>query len=209
MAYYKRKRVFKRRGTKRTYRKRNYNRRKLNMMARTIENKRILHTFSADGVGAAAEFSLLNGIAGGTTQDTRNGHKIVVNYLSLNLAIEQDVNVDRTHFRCLIVYDSQCNGSAPQWQDIFSPSTINGLRNVNQYKRFRILYDRTIWLNTYNRTDVQLRFNRKMALETRYDGANAVVSDITKGSLYFIAVSDQATYQPTVSGAIRVGFYDN
>lgn len=187
-----------------------YRSKKLSMVLASIENKRVLHDFTPTTVGTTSEFTLINSVSQGDTQSSRNGNKIMCNYLTGNFDIKVDPSATvPTQFRVLFVYDKQTNGAAPTYAEIISPTAIYGLRNVNEYYRFKILYDKTFWVDNIGPSTKHVRFNKKFKLQTRFDSTTGVVSAISMGSIYMVVVSSDNTNQPTFQGAVRLGFYDN
>lgn len=182
---------------------------KLAMIANSIENKRNTLDITASGVGTTAEFTILNGIAQGYTTGTRVGNKITMNYLTANFHLVCNASSTACFLRLSIVYDEQCNGAAPTFAEVFTPTQMYGLRDVDNSRRFKMIWDKTFCLDPVTNPHMNIRIAKKFNLETRYIGTTAVVSSIGTGSLYLIAVSSDNTYQPTVAAAIRTGYYDN
>lgn len=86
----------------------------------------------------------------------RNGTAVRLHTLSLNFQVTLNAIVSTDfaltqghgHWRFVLVQDRQCNGAAAAFVDIFESIGLQTYRNRENLKRFRILYDKTLVLNS-------------------------------------------------------------
>lgn len=156
-------------------------------------------------------FQLLNGMATGDTDGTREGQCIYLKSIKIRMAIQSDTSTtDNTNeIRIMLIYDKQPNGAILPLNQVLYDSTAGAIallssRHPDFMKRFAVLYDKNYSLHTLPNTgatpgaDVAglpikfLTISRafpKGATETQYNGGNAgTVADITRGSLYLVVL---------------------
>ncbi len=168
---------------------------------------------------------LLNGIAQGVDVDERIGNSIRI------LGLEWDVTIipnsaasSQTLVQVVILVDTQTEGAAPPTADVYSAGITSLVQapvpNINTaLYRFAILHHERFTAST---TNTVLPYNKSMHvmknkldnlvgqdLHTLYQGTTAAITDISKGSIYLVAVSNQATNTPTVTGQVRVFYEDD
>lgn len=115
--------------------------------------------FAFTGIGTSGNFvSALVTPAAGTGPENRIGRKITLKKLHIRLAFK-NVHTSATSgaqtadmVRCLVIQDTQCNGSAvTATSDLFqnpaSGALIRAFNNLENSGRFKTLYDKTIDMN--------------------------------------------------------------
>lgn len=180
---------------------------------------------TAVNVDDASLVQLLNGMAQGTTASTRIGRKIDIKSIQSRLNIQAQATAVTQQIACCVVFDTQANGVAPTWQDVFDNSTALGanrpwaMRNMSNAQRFQV-----IWYEKFNitgataaglatdETNETIEKYNKCDLVTQYNaGVAGTIADIQTGSLYFMAVSSAATgstVASTLTGTIRIRYAD-
>lgn len=139
---------------------------------------------------AGGRVVLLNGLARGDDIGGRNGREVVMKSIEtkFNLYVTAGTGVDQTH-RVVIVYDRQTNGAAPVLLDVLSAATAYAPRNLENRRRFKIIFDRTVALNASGESGSHqvLSFYRRLAHPTTFNAGNAgTVGDITTGAFFAI-----------------------
>jgi len=161
--------------------------------------------------------TLVNGVTMGTSAANRVGQSITMRSLQLRLvnAATPATGTDQIH-RLLLVLDRQANGTAPTLPDILYPGgTLFTMRNLDNRKRFKILWDKTIVLDasgepgTIRFTKMYLKFRRPVTVD--FNGGNAgSIGDITSNSLYLCLLGSNAPGNTAgiCQGNVRVRFTD-
>lgn len=154
----------------------------------------------------AGSLTLLNGIAVGDNQNTRDGAEIHCTSLQLRIAYTEDVGEIVPWFvRCIVFWDNQANGAAPT----VGGNPIGGvtaLLNTNivtaawlapyQYEnkeRFKVLYDNTITINPLLAANGTGRFvYKKIKLNrlTKYGDDINTIGGINTNSLYICFITE-------------------
>lgn len=139
---------------------------------------------------------LLNGIARGDDINERTGREVDMRSIQFSAQVRAATatGVDQTH-RVLIVYDRQTNAAAPTMAQVCESATIQAPRNLENRKRFSILFDEIYNLNAAaeSGSSRQIRWYRHLNHpETFNSGDAATVADITTGSVYLIVLGTEA-----------------
>lgn len=191
--------------------------------------------FAEAGVGTTPEFTLLNGIANGVTDDDRLGDKIRMTSLQFRMTIRNNIDASLINqVRIMVVRDRQANGTVPTYAN--SPSSglailNNAVITAQQYapymheasNRFKIYYDKTVVLNpmyveefnvstgeTTAVGEVEVYLSRYIKLGTivKYSGTTVTSSSIATNSLWMVIVSNNNTNSPLITWGARVYYKD-
>lgn len=169
--------------------------------------KKYIDTGIVNSVNSSGAVLALTAIAQGDTNTTRNGNSILCKSVQLRGHVAFDVSTTRNiSYRLFLVHDTQqVSDSSPTYSDIFSGGSQPVL-NLNHVGRFTILKSWSFapseqtqflideWINLGNH-------------HVRYNGtAN---TDIQKGGLYLVHVSNLTATLPNLVAQARVPFYDN
>lgn len=138
---------------------------------------------------------LLNGIARGDEINERTGRECVMKSIQINgHCYVTGSGIDQV-MRVLIVYDRQTNGTALTAAQVISAAgTANDVvtpRNLENRRRFKILYDRMFQLNASGEPGSSrvFKFYRRLNHPITFNSGDAgTVADITTGSLYAVVV---------------------
>lgn len=152
----------------------------------------------------------LTGISQGDTQSTRTGNSIFVRSVDIRLFFKTVHSHNLV--RVALVADSQQLGDTlPSYTDIYdsSGSTIAPLSHLNSgtVGRFRILYSRTFVLDDGEYANKAVKIFKKLRHHVRYNGT--ISTDIQKGGLYLVMVSNDGTNMPQYVMDYRVSYHDN
>lgn len=152
----------------------------------------------------------VNQISQGDTITQRTGNSILAKYLSVRGTVFLN-GLTNAVFTVYVVQDNQQIGDTPPtFGDIFTQNFGHALLNSNTVGRYSILASKRYALNSG--TGQTYLFDQDIPLNhhIRFNGTTA--SDIQKGGLYVLAVSDYvpaATTKPQFAGWSRLTYYDN
>lgn len=181
------------------------------------EWKSVDTTISAMDVNTTGSLQLLNGMQQGAGIGNRVGAQILMRSIQFQGFSEAKITTGTEHQeRVLIVYDRQANGAAPTFAQVLSATNAYAPRNLENRKRFKILYDRTFTVG--NRTVASHadfgtvhRFYRKLRHPVEFNSGNAgTIADISSGSIYLLAYGSNAAGVTAglLNGVVRIRFSD-
>lgn len=166
---------------------------------------------------------LLNGIAPGTGLNQRSGREVVMKSIEVHFnGKSTDTTGVPASYRCMLVYDRQCNGAAPALADIIATTGAwNTLspRNLDNRRRFKILMDRVFTVGAQGDTTTAAgcssrfcdKFYRRLNHPIVFNsGVAGTIADIQTGSLYWITLGDLAAGVTDGEGSVyaRVRYLD-
>lgn len=166
-------------------------------------------------------FTLLNGIAQGSSATTRRGDKAKFHSVQITGFVKTGTTGAGNTLRYLIVWDKAANGVGPTLGDILDTTLgYNYLQNrdlKNAY-RFQILLDRSITLSGNSATATMNAAGykgfkayvnlSKKNLVTGYNASGTTVGEIDTGSMYLVTIGSQTTGTTATNSAaiVRVRF---
>jgi len=161
--------------------------------------------------------TLLNGLAPGNSASQRVGMKVSIQSLELRIRnqVTAGTGVDQIH-RLIVLQDQQANGIVPAaLTDFLNAGNYQGLRNLAQRKRFRILKDYYFTLNATGEAGSQkcihkyMKFRRPIITEFNA-GVAGTIADISTNSLFFVCIGSIApgATAGTSVGYIRIRYTD-
>jgi len=176
------------------------------------EWKNIDTLFTAFDVSVNGTVTLLNGCATGTTALTRQGRKITMVRLDVDLVGTQ-LNASMQDTRFEIIYDKQPNGALPVQADILSANQSNAQWNPSNFpNRFLSLWRYQFQTTVNVEQDRPLPRSISLNLPVRFNtGTTAAITAITSGSLFLFAQTQNAgggTESMQMSGSTRVWFIE-
>jgi hypothetical protein len=165
---------------------------------------------AATAIANAATYALMNGLQLGNTSVTRNGQSIKCADFQFTATLTMAAAATTTFFRMIIFVDSASNATVPGVSDVYQDcTTVRSMRQVAYIKRFKVIYDELIALDTNNPLCV-ISKTFSLSHHTEFNTGNAgTIADIASGSLYLLMFSDQAVNTPTISYWGRHSFVDN
>lgn len=171
-----------------------------------------------------ASLTLLNGLAPGTAANQRVGMKVTVRSLQINARLRTQPTTGVDQFaRVTLILDRQPNGAAPgAITDILAADSVNGLRNLANRKRFKIMWDRTIPLGgilngagtgsqTPNLRTIKLYMKFRRPIVTEFNtGVAGTIADISTNSIYLLTTGTEAAgaTDNDLLGYVRCRFTD-
>ncbi len=135
---------------------------------------------------------LLTSIGTGDNRQDRTGDQITMRSLKLNFNVT--VGAIESIFRVIVFWDRQTNGAVPLLADVLANTAFptTSVMNVDNIKRFRVISDRCMRMNTLgDHPAVCVRRRYKLRHKIRFDGGGIAVADIVSGALYALYLSDQ------------------
>lgn len=149
-------------------------------------------------------------IGQGDTDQTRDGNSILVNGLLLKSTFTKNASATASRVRILIVLDKQQTpDTAPSYTDIIDPTFTDQILaplNNETVGRYTVLMNRVITLDS-NKPKRTMQKYFRLNHHVRYNGTAS--SDVQKGGLWVLIVSDEATNAPSYTVQSRTYFYDN
>lgn len=142
----------------------------------------------------------LNACVRGSDIGDRVGRQIMMKSIQLNIHAYAKAGTGvRQVGRALVVYDRQTNGSLPAVTDIITTvSRVTAPRNLNNRKRFKILWDMPICLSSdvtdNDQSQITIQKYRKLRHPVEFNSGNAgTYGDISTGALWLVLYGTEAT----------------
>ena len=148
-------------------------------------------------------------IVQGTGAFDRIGRVINLKHISARALITKDSLASSSSIRFLLCYEKVPDGINPTIAHVLKNPAVNALRNLNETKQIRVLYDRTYTLND-NMPSRLIKINKKLNHQRRY-GATATsgaFSDVEIGNLFWCIITDNASNYSTVDMDFRLRYTD-
>ena len=166
---------------------------------------------AADSTGGVV---LLSGIARGDDINQRTGREVTLRSIECRFTarVTAGTGIDQQQ-RLLIVYDRQSNGAAPSVADVLGSANVLYPRNLENRRRFKVLYDRFFQLNGSGEAGSEkvFKFYRRLRHPMVFNSGNAgTVADITSGSVYAVICGSVAAGATAgnINGRVRLRYED-
>jgi len=112
-----------------------------------------------------------------------------------------------TLMRVIIFYDTQqVSDTVPAVTDILDSDIMGPISRVT-IGRFKILLDKTFCLD--NISNKQFVFNKFFNIQHHVRFNGTLGTDVQKGGIYMLTISDEGANTPTLVSNIQTAFYDN
>ncbi len=148
----------------------------------------------------------------GTDNDQRVGRSVRFTSLQYNVTLNLHASATRSRCRIMIVRDKYPQGVVANIADIVATGGTQGLKNWDNSKRFQIMVDRHMVVNT-DYPEKSFTIFKKLGYQagkTKFDDSNAgTIADIENNAFYFISFSDEGTNVPLLSVQTRYIYIDN
>lgn len=149
-------------------------------------------------------------IAQGDGNTTRDGVSVLCNSLYIKCNTIMNITANTSILRYMVIKDKQqIADTAPAVLDVLeTASVLSPLQKLN-VGRFSVLSDKTVSVleNGRQQTGVQKLYIRTPGHHIRWNGTAS--TDIQKGGLYLLIISDQSAAYPTFQYNARLSYYDN
>ena len=173
-----------------------------------VEKQKVDFTVSNGGVSTTPSVVHLSAIAVGDAEGSRTGNSLLSKYLYIKGSLLMNGSALATKVRLVFIRDKQQVGdTSPGYTDVYEAANTLAFLNKNTVGRFDVLFDKTYNLDTINNQVVMPDLYLKLNSHIRYNGTAS--TDIQKGGLYAMIISDQATNTPTCSIFARLMYVDN
>jgi len=152
----------------------------------------------------------LTNIDQGDTDTTRDGNSIKLTTLLMRgSVIFDDTTNEFQPIRIMLVKDTQTNQAQFSITDLLQSTSVYSSLNIDNGKRFRILYDRL--LNVYaDKPQIMLKFKKAIPFHIRYDNTGNGIADLTQNSLALVAISPNVTSDgPVLTTNFKIRYVDN
>ncbi len=178
-----------------------------------VEFKQITVQATAGIVGTSAVHTQLTNLSRGDDDTQRDGNAVRLKSVHIKGFIKQDPNATQTTVRLVLVHDKQTNQALATFSDIYfdnsAADAVISPRNIDNMKRFVILWDHNISLSVGSNGTKFFNFYKQINIPLRYDGNAGDITDLTQSSLQFIQVSDEGSDTPDITFSVRLRFVDN
>lgn len=195
-------------------------RRSVRKIQRGVELKWVDRLIDGDSAGSNS-FYLLNGIAEGTTAETRVGDEVKATSVQFRYNLSSPTSYTSlavTNFlaRVIIFWDRQANGSAPAVGDLLATDVVTeplySPYNYNNNKRFKIVYDKMHRFMpqagltsstpfTAMASTVIVDRRRRLGRTVKYIGTGNTIASVGTNSLYMFVTANQGS--STITAGIR------
>lgn len=211
--YYKKKRIYKKRKT--YYKKKNQNAYGLAKLALSRLNgeQKIIDTKGTPSPGTGGLFYLLNGSTKGDDVNQRNGQRIRLRSMFINITTNiNSLSTTDVLIRYIIFIDKQPNAAAPVLADVLEDTTyvIQSPMEIDNSKRFIVLANQKCAMSINGVRKMHKSIYKKLNYIVQYNSSNAgTIADITTNSLYLLILSDDNTNSPSFDFYCRLRYVDN
>lgn len=213
-----RRRQFRKRGRKTPWYRRKYNAMQLAGKAlsatryiRGLVNSEMFHYQKTGNSNLFSTGTILPlaDIAIGDTHVTRTGNSIFVRSLFLNLLIKSNsTNLNTQFCRVILFTDTQqLQDTTPAVSDVLTTATPNSTLNPDTAGRFKVIKNWQFYINQATNPAFQIKKYTKLWHHVKYNGSSN--TDIQRGGLYLLYLSDQAGYTPDIAYQTNLGYHDN
>lgn len=161
------------------------------------------------GVTTTPVTAVFCNITQGIAASERIGNQIKLVGLKMNCTYINDVDARFSRLRMVIVQDNQqVADTPPAWTDVFTSALVTSTRRIGHQGRFKVWMDKILVMSENWKECGAFKYFRKFNQLMRYNGAAS--TDLQKGQLYLMAVSDQGTGDgPYVNADISIYYIDN
>lgn len=177
-----------------------------------VEFKFANYVASTTPTSTIPTLQLLNGMVRGDDSNTRDGRQIRIKSIQCFFRVNMHASATATTVRYMIVIDKQPSAAAFTAADLLdtaSAAQVDALRNLSSRRRFVILKDRRLVVNT-DYPEKVFRVYKQLDMKTVYDDSDAgSIADIQSNALYLVIITDEATNTPTCTNNVRIRFIDN
>lgn len=144
----------------------------------------------------------------GNTDESRNGEKLRVKSLNTKLVISKASNPSNTCVRIVLVKVPIVSTETNPATQVFNGAYFQTFRNMEYTKKFRVVWDKTVSLNSISSKKFLSKFN-KLDLPVSY--TSGAGDSIEANGYYLMTLSDSQSSgdNPTVTIRTRTRYIDN
>lgn len=183
----------------------------VNTLRGIINSERLFYAdHSTYNPTTTATITHMSQIAQGDGNGARTGNSVLAKSIQFNMSVSKHPTATLTFTRVMFFIDKrQVADTAPVIGDLLVSASTVALKNTQAVlaNRFEVIYDKTFHLSsTGQATDIDKGFF-ELHHHIIYNGS--AVSDIDKGGIYMLTLSNEATNTPTQIISYRLSYYDN
>lgn len=174
-----------------------------------VETKYKDYTQTPATVANASGYSaILNALSQGSAEDERAGEKVVSKDLIFQYSAKINASATNTLLTFFIAYDKKPEVGSVAYTDVMASANPISLINKDNSDRFVLLKKITLNLNSNGR---QSAIGKIYIPLTRIHCSwnSSTSTDFEQGRIFMMAISDEATNQPTLGFTSRYNYYDN
>lgn len=152
-------------------------------------------SFLFDSTGEVPATGQLALVPTGTTANTRLGRIIRVHKIEIYGRIENDTSIADNLIRLCLVQDTQANGAAANYTDVFQTSTLEALGNKFNEDRFWIIEEwymaitaSTDNAGVYNKALTPFSFCMDVDIPIIYSGTTGAITEIRSNNLFLTSI---------------------
>lgn len=177
-------------------------------------------------VGGNVALNSIHQVQQGVGEEQRIGRKITLTSIHGSFIVRLPSVTDLTNaanvWRFVIVQDKQVNGAVASWLDVFQSTGFHSYRNMENIRRFKILFDKRLAINSGGaagdaiaqralETQYYFRFNKKCNIPIDFDNISGSgdISTMKTNNVFVLVASASTSEPPLVSGTFRVRYSDN
>lgn len=138
----------------------------------------------------------VNLVAQGTGDNQYVGRRLLMKSITYRWSIQCSSVVQGSQIRLLIFYDAQTNGGNPPLtmgggvDSVLTTDTNTGLMQLDNTKRFSVIFDKEVTLDTDSSNAAYSQGYKKLQHEMVFLGATAVIASVAKGGIFVSCVQN-------------------
>jgi hypothetical protein len=180
-----------------------------------IETKFLDTVQTSTNINTTGGAIVISEIAQGLTSQTRVGDSLKIQHIEVRGRVNVNPAAANSLLRVLVLRDLDGAGTPPATSDVLeltgavsAPLSPYKFRNL---QRFSILYDEVFHMQgtVQGTAGIPFVFSSAHAGHILYLGTSAAAASDGKGTLYVLAVSDEATNTPSLAFYSRILFTDD
>lgn len=175
-----------------------------------VEEKYVDYNFTSNPTQTGT-VDYVSAIVQGLDVNQRVGDSIKLQGIELNYGITAS-GAD-AFVRVLLVRDMENAGSTPTVANILevnaTAKTVFSAKNFLNRNRFSVLYDETTALTALSDTRCSYTVTIPIEKHVKYRGTTAAGGSAAEGSIYWLAITDLTTLQPSIPVYMRMMFTDD
>lgn len=150
----------------------------------------------------------LNQLATGDGNGARTGNSVFMRRINAHFTVVNNVTAGQVFHRWILFIDNQQIGdTAPTATDILESADVRSSLNSTTAGRFKILKNWEFCTSQIKGDTRVIKFFRDIRHHVRFNGTAS--TDIQKGGIYLLFMSNQSTNTPSVSYNIKTSYHDN
>lgn len=177
-------------------------------------------SFNFDNTGEVpATGSSMNLVPQNDTDSGRTGRKFSIKSVFIRAIMSQTAGTESGNsLRFCIVQDTQCNGAAPVWTDVFSTTSSLSHRNLSNVQRFKILKDEWCEINAsagvataFGQKIKAFKWGKKVNIPIEYSSGNTdgAITGLRTNNIFLLAAAAVGDDTTSFTGVFRIRYSDN